>query len=196
MEVEKEPTNTSSSTNNGARVTQNGAIKLPQNCKAYDVSFDVDVLDKIDEPDKLHAVSIIEYCCYQISNKNTDVKPYVRRLVSPTNETTVIYELIVSFNPNTEFSAKHWDDMRALDFERITQTPKVKYNAKAGRQIMTIPINASCNTEKIEDISILIIHLKRKYTRTVVYEYEADDERGSTKRKRFNKEGDEIIGEG
>ena len=201
----EDPTNEASSTNgatgrkyrNGHRDVNagqsangtRGTITLPSNCKIAETGFDKDVIAMVERDDQLHMVKIVQYCCYKISNKNSDVKPFVKVVLDPTDESYKRYDLYVSFAPETKFTTRHLDDIRAFDFERISMDIWTQFNAKHQRQIMCIPINASSSKVDIEDASLLIIHLQNKRKRIVFYDEEADVQ-GSEKRKRSKKERD------
>jgi hypothetical protein len=165
-----------------------GVIQLPANCVPIDVAFDLDILGNVDEADKKHMVLLIEYCCYQISNVNINVRTLVNALVDPLYPTKKTYQLIVSLDRSLVISSKHFDDLKLFDVDRITQRINVIQDSVTNRQIMTIPVNASCSKVVVTDATLLMIHFQQTHTRTVVYGDDNDDDRGSTKRVRYNKD--------
>ncbi len=164
-----------------------GVVQLPLNCVPIDVTFDLDILKDVDPADREHMCFLIEYCCYQISNVNIIVRTMVNTIIDPLYPTKKRYELIVSFDRSLMISSKYHDDLKLFDINRITQRINTIQDFKTDRQIMTIPVNASCNKEVVSDATLLMIHFQQTHTRTVIYG-DTDDDRGSTKRARFNKD--------
>lgn len=164
-----------------------GVIQLPENCVPIDATFDLDILKDVDPADRKHMVFLIEYCCYQISNVNINVRTLVNVIVDPLYPTKKAYELIVSLDRSLLISSKHFDDMKVIDIDRITRRINVIQDLKTDRQIMTVPVNASCSNTVVTDATLLMIHFQQTHTRTVIYEDTGDD-RGSTKRVRYNKD--------
>jgi len=166
-----------------------GTIKLRPNVKA-DISFvEADVLGCVEADDRHHMILVLNYCATAIGKKHKDIKTCIYPTRHRETGEMLLYTVFVGLPLSTVIEDEHACYIRAISPGRIDKNITYEVDQKASPMMwrMAIVINASKNLSEFEEMSIVNIHLRKKYRVNVVYDKEADDDqRGSTKRSRHN----------